>query len=185
MKKYILILLMALTWPSIEAKKVYAELLGYQKRIFSNKVKVTVDFGQNVSFWKSGDMIIVDENGKEIVFNSMVDAMNFMGNHGWAFVQAYAITEGNQNVYHWLMTKEVTSDDEIKAGFNVRADMREADLPLYSITFLKKKKSSNQWETIKTDVKKLTDDDLNALINDWKSKSSETVDYDCQVKKER
>lgn len=187
MKKTLLLAVMAifLMAPNMQARKAFAELLGRQKGIFSNKVKVSVDFGQNVSFWKQGDMTIVDENGKDIVFNSMVDAMNFMGRHGWEFVQAYVVTEGNQNVYHWLMTKEVNSDDDIKAGFNVRADVRESDLPSYSLTFLKKKKSSTQWETVKTDSKRLTDEELNALVNDWKSQSSDTLDYDVQVKKDR
>lgn len=185
MKKSLLLLFLLLGSASfIHAKKAYAELLGFQKGLFSNKVKVYVDFGQNVSFWKRGDMVLVDDNGKDIVFNSMVDAMNFMGGNGWEFVQAYVVTEGNQNVYHWLMTKEVNSDDDIKAGFNVRADVRESDLPTYSLTFLRKKKSSSQWETVKTDVRKLKEEDLKALIDDWKSQSSETMDYDCQVKKE-
>lgn len=109
----------------VQARKAYAELLGQQKGLFSNKVKVSIDFGQNVSFWKSGsDNKLVDENGKDIVFNSMVDAMNFMGERGWEFVQAYVVTEGNQNVYHWLMTKEINSEEDIKAGFNVKADSK-------------------------------------------------------------
>lgn len=47
-----------------------------------------------------------DENGKNIEFNSMVDAMNYFGKQGWEFVQAYAVTMGNQNVYHWLLKKK-------------------------------------------------------------------------------
>lgn len=43
---------------------------------------------------------MVDETGKNIVFNSMVDAMNFMGKLGWEFEQAYVVTMGGQNVYH-------------------------------------------------------------------------------------
>lgn len=36
----------------------------------------------------------------------MVDALNYMGNQGWEFVQAYTITMGNQNVYHYLLKRE-------------------------------------------------------------------------------
>ncbi len=35
----------------------------------------------------------------------MVDAMNYMGKRGWEFEQAYVVTIGNQNVYHWLLSK--------------------------------------------------------------------------------
>jgi len=59
--------------------------------------------------------LIVDENGKPITFNSMVDAMNYMGKLDWEFVQAYIVTEGNQNIYHWLMKRAVKLDE--KGGY--------------------------------------------------------------------
>lgn len=40
-------------------------------------------------------------------FNSMIDALNYMGTQGWEFVQAYAITMGNTNVYHFLMKRNL------------------------------------------------------------------------------
>lgn len=39
-------------------------------------------------------------------FNSMIDGMNYMGDRGWEFVQAYVITHGNQNVYHYVLKKK-------------------------------------------------------------------------------
>lgn len=90
----------------IEQKSyVYCELLGKGK-LLSSKVTVDIDFGQSVSFW-APDRRYRDENGKPVAFNSMVDAMNFMGSLGWEFVQAYVVTESNQNVYHWLLKMEV------------------------------------------------------------------------------
>lgn len=178
--------MLVLVLPNLQAHKVFAELLGHQKGLFTNKVKVTVDFGQNVSFWKQGDMTIVDKDtGKDIVFNSMVDAMNFMGKCGWDFVQAYVVTTGNQNVYHWLMTKDVNSDEEIKDGFNVRADIRASDKPQYTVSYLKKKKNESQWDLIKTETMRLSDEELRGLYDDWRSQTNEIYDYDCQIKKER
>lgn len=90
----------------IEHKKfIYCELLGRGK-LLSSKVNVDIDFGQSVSFWVP-DRRYKDENGKPVNFNSMVDAMNFMGTLGWEFVQAYVVTESNQNVYHWLLKMEI------------------------------------------------------------------------------
>lgn len=91
---------------SQEKSFVYCELLGTSK-LLSSKVNVKVDFGQATSFWK-GVAYLKDEKGKNRNFNSMVDAMNFMGKEGWEFVQAYVVTSGNQNVYHWLLKKEVS-----------------------------------------------------------------------------
>lgn len=133
MKKIIITIISIMSFASLYAqsdktKFVYAELLGYEKGLFSNKVTVTVDFGQDVSFWKQGrDNKIVDENGKDIVFNSMVDAMNFMGEKGWSFVQAYVVTHGNQNVYHWLLTKKITEDEEIMEGFKVKSQIKKEE----------------------------------------------------------
>ncbi|MFN4256588.1 MAG: hypothetical protein ACK4Q5_16420 [Saprospiraceae bacterium] len=42
----------------------------------------------------------------------MVDAMNFMSELGWEFVQAYVVTTNNQNVYRWLMRVQVRKDDK-------------------------------------------------------------------------
>lgn len=81
---------------------VYCELVGFNKP-FSTKVTVSVDYGQERRFFQ--DTRIKDENGKVELFNSMVDALNFMGSDGWQFVQAYVVTIGNQNVYHWMLKK--------------------------------------------------------------------------------
>lgn len=88
---------------------MYAQLLGTSK-LFSNKVTVQVDFGQ---FRRMGsDQRMVDKEGNPIVFNSMVDAMNYMGANGWQFLQAYAITIGNQSVYHWLLRLDLDTLNE-------------------------------------------------------------------------
>ena len=88
---------------------VYCEILGTGS-LFSTKVKIDIDYGQEVSFWNQ-DRRLKDENGKSVKFNSMVDALNYMGTLGWEFVQAYVVTVpsmgGQQNVYHWLLKREL------------------------------------------------------------------------------
>jgi len=93
-------------------KYVYCELVGSSK-FLSMKVSVSVDFGQESGFFRNTRM--VDSAGNVIDFNSMVDAMNFFGEKGWEFVQAYVVTTGNQNVYRWLLKRELT--DEEKANY--------------------------------------------------------------------
>lgn len=113
---------------SQNAKYIYCELVGTGK-LFSTKVTVEIDYGQATSFWKN-DKRMVDESGKPIKFNSMVDAMNYMGNEGWEFEQAYVVTMNNQNVYHWLLKKNITTlTDEEKAGmlesYKTKSDIKE------------------------------------------------------------
>lgn len=165
----------------------YAELVGTQKGLFSRKVTVTVDLGQAVSFWKaSKDAKIVDEDGKDIVFNSMVDAMNYMGARGWKFLQAYNISEGSQNVYRWLLAKEVSDESEITSGLNLKADFSNAEKGKYLITYLKRPANRPDWDVEKEETKiGITPDELETLISDWKSQTSDRYIYDCRIKKEK
>ena len=128
MKKIFAILLVSFlmfTFSSVASaeeptQRVYAELLGTGTNFLNlNKnVKVSVDLGQFQSATKA--YTLLDENEKDIKFNSMVAAMNYMGERGWKFVQAYVVTVSNQNVLHWLLYKDVTDPAQIKEGLNVK-----------------------------------------------------------------
>jgi hypothetical protein len=84
----------------------YVQIVGTSK-ILSTKVTIEIDFGQRTKLFSAGNETIVkDSEGKAIVFNSMIDALNFMTKIGFEFVDAYAITIGNQNVYHYLLRKK-------------------------------------------------------------------------------
>jgi len=119
MKRFVFILASLIVFSlsaSAQGRKVYCELLGTQK-FMSTKVTISVDFGQERKFF--GDNRMVDENGNVQVFNSMVDAMNYMGSLGWEFEQAYVVTVGGgagaSNVYHWLLSKYVGEDGDPNA----------------------------------------------------------------------
>ena len=55
--------------------KVYCEIVSNYRNIFSNKTNVEFDFGQAAKFL-SNDRQIVDDNGRPITFNSVLDAVN-------------------------------------------------------------------------------------------------------------
>lgn len=117
-------------------RKVYCELLGTQK-FMSSKVIVSVDFGQETSFWTGrAKQYLVDGDGRAINFNSMVDAMNFMGELGWKFEQAYVVTTSNQNVYHWLLSKDITDGGELEKGLNTKEKFENGDAHGYEETLL-------------------------------------------------
>ncbi len=90
------------------SKYTYCEIVG-TGNLLGTKVTIELDFGQATKFLQ--DTRYKGEDGKPIKFNSMVDAMNFMGKNGWEFCQAYAITTGQQNVYHFLLKKPPTRDE--------------------------------------------------------------------------
>lgn len=129
MKKllFTLLAIMPLFCYAQEQKYVYCELVGTEK-FLSKKCTVQIDFGQN----PYKDNRIVGENGKSKTFNSMVDAMNYMGKLGWKFQQAYVVTMpsgmgGGQNVYHWLLIKEIADGESINDGIKTKYDSKDEE----------------------------------------------------------
>jgi hypothetical protein len=97
--------------PLSELDAEYVMIVGTGK-FMSNKVTIHLDFGQETKFF-GGDkeQKLLDENGKKLVLNSMIDALNFMNKFGYDFVNAYVVTSekgmgGTQNVYHWILRKQ-------------------------------------------------------------------------------
>lgn len=129
MKKFLLftLFILSISFKAQETPKyVYAEIVGTSK-FLSKKVIVEIDYGQATGFWESNRMKNSDGSNKD--FNSMVDAMNYMGALGWEFQQAYVVTIGQQNVYHWLMRKEFNDLDtdikeEMKKNFPTKRDLK-------------------------------------------------------------
>ena len=107
--------------------EVYCEIVSYSRGLFSNKTTIELDFGQYTSFW-SLDRRIVDENGRSIEFNSMLDAANYMAERGWVFKQAYVVqnfTNGDSGTpaYHWIMGKMITDPAQITEGLRTAKDL--------------------------------------------------------------
>ena len=127
MKKIAIVMFLSLvTTLSHAQSRTYCELVGMQTLL--GKTSVSVDFGQG-SFFK--DNRLVDENGDVIKFNSMIDAMNYMGALGWDFEQAYVVTVGTgnsrQNVYHWLLSKPYSEDGAgVKTMNMIKQELKKA-----------------------------------------------------------
>lgn len=83
----------------------YIQIVGTSK-FMSNKVMINIDFGQENKFWSNKETIVKEEDGKPVVFNSMIDALNFMSANGYDFETAYALTLSNANVYHFLLKRK-------------------------------------------------------------------------------
>ena len=82
----------------------YCEIV-VTSQLMKMKIKIEIDSGQHRNY--PPDNLYKDPStGKPMVFNSIVDALNFMGKDGWEFVQEY--TEGDRQVgviYHFLLKK--------------------------------------------------------------------------------
>ena len=72
-------------------------------RLLSNKVTIDIDLGEEKSFW--ADTRIRSYDGRLKKFNTIIDALNFMGKEGWTFINAYPVRNGSTDVYHYGFKK--------------------------------------------------------------------------------
>lgn len=81
----------------------YIEIVG--ATIMGIKLSISIDYGQSFKDRMKGQGS-VKKDDKYFAFNSMIDALNYFNNNGWEFKTAYAITMGNNNVYHYLLERK-------------------------------------------------------------------------------
>lgn len=73
-------------------------------RLLSTRVTIDIDYGEGRSVWK--DNRLKTDEGKVKKFNSVIDALNYMGNSGWQLVNAFPISTGNNTfAYHYVFRK--------------------------------------------------------------------------------
>jgi hypothetical protein len=72
---------------------------------FSKGIIIAIDYGQEFS-WGTDSRVDDPLTGKPLKFNSVMAALNFMYSCGWEFQDAYSVTAGNANVYHYLMRRK-------------------------------------------------------------------------------
>jgi hypothetical protein len=108
MKKIVVILFLQVavltTFAQSDTTKVeqYCQVMATPK-LFSNKVTIDIDFGEEKSIWKDTRLRSLD--GKLKKFNTIIDALNFMGKEGWLFINAYPVRNGSTDVYHYGFKK--------------------------------------------------------------------------------
>jgi len=82
-------------------------------RLLSNKITIDIDFGEERKLF-GGDTRMKDEaTGKLKKFNSVTDAMNYLGSEGWTLVNAFPMAEGSSSVYHFYF-KKLFNKEEVK-----------------------------------------------------------------------
>lgn len=92
--------------PLKEIEVEYIQIIG-TGRALSTKVNIEIDFGQetkSISF-KNGTSI-KDEKGRNIKFNSMMDALNFMSANGYAFQFAYTTNNDKDQAIYYILKKK-------------------------------------------------------------------------------
>ena len=88
--------------PKIEQ---YCQIIA-SPRLLSNKVTIDIDFGDQKSFWR--DNRLKTDGGQIKKFNTVIDALNYMGREGWIFINAYPVRMGESEIYHFAFKKQFT-----------------------------------------------------------------------------
>ena len=185
MKKIILFLILLTgVFHGIAERRAYLELKGVQRNLQSSKLRISIDFG--LQEWIKDGNYIVKENGVPTNFYSLLDAANYLGIYGWKLDNIYIHSFRNNEIYHWIFYKDITTEEEIKAGF-IETGILKDNRP-YSIeaTFKKRPINSNEWEIIKVEIKEnITEEELEKIIEDWEEQSSDYYIYEVDVKNKK
>ncbi|HRI21204.1 MAG TPA: hypothetical protein PLA68_09615 [Panacibacter sp.] len=80
----------------------YCEVIA-TPRMLSNKVTLEINYGEEKSYWR--DTRLKTDDGRLKKFNTIVDALNYMGKQGWTFVNAYPVKIGDAQIYHFGFKK--------------------------------------------------------------------------------
>lgn len=105
--KYFILSVLFFSSLSIYGQKVeqYCEMTAISK-ILSRKVNIDIDNGEERKLFSFKDRRVRDDLGKVKSFNSVVDALNYLGRLGWKLVNAFPVFDANQNVYHYVFKRE-------------------------------------------------------------------------------
>lgn len=92
--------------------KVYCDVMCVQYNLFKADVNAVVDFGLADKAKNANGWIYNTTNDKKYSFASPMSVFAYMAKRGWEYKDAIIITEsagmkGNQNVWHFILTKEV------------------------------------------------------------------------------
>lgn len=126
MKKLMLVLAFMMAVCSAQAQSenqpgekypVYCSVKGYNFWGVG-KVKVILDLGNRTKNFES----LLDESGKQIKFNTMMEVINYMAKRGWELDQVCFFTEGmsRTNVANYILKKYIKDDNEIREGLNTQ-----------------------------------------------------------------
>ena len=78
-------------------------------RLLSNKVTIDIDFGEEKSYWNDERLRTVE--GKVKKFNTIIDALNYMGQRGWIFINAYPVHLAGTEIFHFAFKKTFNRTD--------------------------------------------------------------------------
>lgn len=84
-----------------------------QNRVLSNRVNIDVDYGDERKLF-SDNRLRDEETGRIKKFNTVVDALNYMGSQGWILVNAFPVSDGTTTTTLHYYFKKSFRKEELK-----------------------------------------------------------------------
>ena len=113
MKKIMLLALLFVSFGSFAQDSTkteqYCRVIAFNK-LLSSKVNIDVDFGDERKFFRD-NRLRDEESGKLKKFNTVIDALNYMGSQGWTLVNAFPVYDGSNSTYHYYFKKLFLKED--------------------------------------------------------------------------
>lgn len=83
----------------------YCQLRALAK--LNGRYVVSIDYGQQRKLVSRN--LFRDATGQAVEFNSVIDALNWLNEQGWEFVNAYVLVEDNDSVSYYIMRRRLSA----------------------------------------------------------------------------
>ena len=85
--------------------EVFCDLIS-KKKFLGTEETIIVNYGNRDSLWV--DQKIYTLAASELKsYNSIIDALNYMGNEGWETINSYSTSHNSYIVEHYILKKEI------------------------------------------------------------------------------
>ena len=85
--------------------EIFCDLISTRK-FLGREENITIDYGTRDSLWTSDKMFsLVPSDLKK--YNSVIDALNYMGSEGWQEISSYSTSHNSYIIKHYVLKKEI------------------------------------------------------------------------------
>ena len=86
--------------------EVYCDLVS-RKKFLSTEQSIMINYGDRDSLWIDEKIYTLMSNDLK-KYNSIIDALNYMGNEGWKTINTYSTSHNSYTIEHYILKKEIT-----------------------------------------------------------------------------
>lgn len=86
--------------------EVFCDLIS-KKKFLGTEETIMINYGTRDSLWIDEKIYtLISKDIKK--YNSIIDALNYMGNEGWKTINTYSTSQNSHTIEHYILKKEIT-----------------------------------------------------------------------------